>query len=161
MIRDKEVRLIGVHGELIGVVSSIEAKRLADQEGVDLVKISPNANPPVCKIMDYGKYKFEQQKKAKEQKKANKQAVIKEIQLSMVIQKNDIDIRIKHAKEFLNDGNKIKVVLKMKGREQANTGVAVEKVKAFYEELKDLAIIDAPAARLGRNVIMVIAPNKK
>ena len=160
-IRDAEVRLIGEFGELIGVVSSFEARAKAEAAGLDLVKISPNAKPPVCKIMDYGKYKFEQQKKQKEQKKQARQGQLKEIQLSMVIQKNDIDVRLKHAKKFIEDGDKVKIVLKMKGREQGNGPAAIAKANEFYEELKDIAQIDKPAERLGRNVIMIISPNKK
>jgi len=135
--------------------------RMAEDAGLDLVKISPNAVPPVCKIMDYGKFKFEQQKKLKEQAKQAKTGQLKEVQLSMVIQKNDVETKAKHARRFLEDGDKVKVVLKMKGREQATPQAAIAKTTEFYEGLKDVAIVDKPAERLGKHVIMILAPSKK
>lgn len=154
------IRLVGENGEQLGLMSSNEANRLADEQSLDLVLISPNANPPVCKLMNYGKFKFEQAKKLKEQKKAQKVTEIKELQLSMTIEKHDVEVRVKQAKKFLADDNKVKVIVKMKGRQQARpeTGVAV--LNSFYEQLCDAGVVEKPAEIMGKNIIMILAPKK-
>ena len=157
-IRDKEVRLIGKDGAQLGIVSAYEAQRLADEANMDLVKISPTATPPVCKIMDYGKYRYDQIKKEKEAKKSQQTNEIKEIRLSMTIEQNDINIKAKNANKFLLEGHKVKVALRMKGRQQAYASKAVEVVKGFAEILKDVAIVEKQPGTEGRNVIMVLAP---
>ena len=118
-IRDAEVRLVGANGEQLGIMSAKEANEIADKEGLDLVKISPSANPPVCKIMDYGKYLFDKTKREKEQRKNQKIVELKEVQLSMTIEQHDIDIKAKHATKFLLNGDKVKVSIRMSGRQQA------------------------------------------
>jgi len=148
--------LLGAEGEQLGIVSSREANEIADKQNLDLVLISPNAEPPVCKIMDYGKYKFEQSKRLKEQKKAQKIVDIKEIQLSVNIAENDMKIKAKHANEFLEDGDKVKVTIRMKGREQSRPEKGVEKMLAFFEMVKENGIIEKQPERLGRNINMVI-----
>jgi len=153
------VRLIGVHGEQVGIVSSTEANRLAEEAELDLVKISPNANPPVCRIMDYGKYKFDQAKREREQRKKQKVIELKEIQLSMTIDQRDLEIKAKSAEKFLTQGNKVKVVLKMRGRQQAYSARGIEIVKSFYEIVKNLGVCEKEPKVEGRNVVVVIAPN--
>lgn len=148
--------MLGAEGEQLGIVSSREANEIADKQNLDLVLISPNAEPPVCKIMDYGKYKFEQSKRLKEQKKAQKIVDIKEIQLSVNIAENDMKIKAKHANEFLEDGDKVKVTIRMKGREQSRPEKGVEKMLAFFEMVKENGIIEKQPERLGRNINMVI-----
>ena len=118
-IRDREVRLIGSNGDMLGVMAAREAQRLADSEGLDLVKISPNANPPVCKIMDYSKFKYEQSKREKENRRNQTVIEIKEIRLSMTIDVGDIAVKTKQCLKFLEAGNKVKVSIRMKGRENA------------------------------------------
>ena len=153
------MRLIGVHGEQVGIVSSTEANRLAEEAELDLVKISPNANPPVCRIMDYGKYKFDQAKREREQRKKQKVIELKEIQLSMTIDQRDLEIKAKSAEKFLTQGNKVKVVLKMRGRQQAYSARGIEIVKSFYEIVKNLGVCEKEPKVEGRNVVVVIAPN--
>ena len=163
-IRDPEVRLIGANGEQLGIMSSREANELADKEGLDLVKISPNAVPPVCRIMDYGKYLFDKTKREKEQRKNQKIVELKEVQLSMTIEQHDIDIKAKHATRFLNNGDKVKVSIRMSGRQQAYADRGVETENAFAQSLEEIAVIEKPAKVEGRNIIMILAPknaNKK
>ena len=136
-IRDKEVRLIGESGEQLGIVSSLEAQRIAEESGLDLVKISPNANPPVCKIMNYGKYLFEQNKKAKEAKKNQKVIETKEVWLSMTIDVGDLNVKAKQTQKFLSAGNKVKVSIRMRGRQMAHSELGLDVMKRFYELVKD------------------------
>ena len=130
-IRDKEVRLIGENGEQLGIVSSREAMNIAEESGLDLVKISPNAVPPVCKIMNYGKYLFEQSKKAKEAKKNQKVVEIKEVWLSMTIDVGDLNVKAKQAQKFLASGNKVKASIKMRGRQMAHSELGIEVMNRF------------------------------
>ena len=163
-IRDPEVRVIGSNGEQLGIMSSREANDLADKEGLDLVKISPNAVPPVCRIMDYGKYLFDKTKREKEQRKNQKIVELKEVQLSMTIEQHDIDIKAKHATRFLNNGDKVKVSIRMSGRQQAYADRGVETENTFAKSLEEIAVIEKPAKVEGRNIIMILAPknaNKK
>ena len=156
-----KVRLVGENGEQIGIVSSVEANRIADERELDLVLISPQADPPVCKIMNYGKFKFEQMKKLKEQRKSQKVIELKEVQLSMTIDTHDMQVKAKHAKRFLEDGNKVKVTIKMRGRQQARPEAGIAVMATFVDMLEGLASIEKNAEILGRNIIMILAPNKK
>ena len=163
-IRDPEIRVIGSNGEQLGIMSAREANELADKEGLDLVKISPNAVPPVCRIMYYGKYLFDKTKREKEQRKNQKIVELKEVQLSMTIEQHDIDIKAKHATRFLNNGDKVKVSIRMSGRQQAYADRGVETENAFAQSLEEIAVIEKPAKVEGRNIIMILAPknaNKK
>jgi len=157
-ITDKEVRLIGENGEQLGVMSAVEANRLADEAGLDLVKISPNAVPPVCKIMNYGKFIFDKNKREKEARKNQKIIELKEVQLSMTIEQHDIDIKAKNAAKFLSNGDKVKVSIRMSGRQQAYFERGIETENKFAESLEELATIEKPAKVEGRNIIMILAP---
>ena len=157
-IRDPEVRVIGANGDQLGIMSSKEANEIADREGLDLVKISPNAVPPVCRIMDYGKYLFDKTKREKEQRKNQKIVELKEVQLSMTIEQHDIDIKAKHATRFLNNGDKVKVSIRMSGRQQAYADRGVETENAFAQSLEEIAVIEKPAKVEGRHIIMILAP---
>jgi len=159
-IRDREVRLIGETGEQLGIVSSREALRIAEESGLDLVKISPNANPPVCKIMNYGKYVYELAKKAKEAKKNQKVVEIKEVQLSMTIDVGDLNVKAKQTQKFLSQGNKVKVSIRMRGRQVAHAELGVEVMKKFFEMVKDHGQIEKSPLTEGRNIWMMLAPLK-
>ncbi len=159
-IRDKEVRLIGETGEQLGIVSSREALRIAEEAGQDLVKISPNANPPVCKIMNYGKYLFEQKKKAKEAKKNQKVVEIKEVGLSMTIDVGDLNIKAKQTQKFLTAGNKVKVSIRLRGRQMAHAELAIDVMKRFFELVKDCGVMEKQPLTEGRNIWMMLAPAK-
>ena len=157
-IRDPEVRVIGANGDQLGIMSSKEANDLADKEGLDLVKISPSAVPPVCRIMDYGQYLFDKTKREKEQRKNQKIVELKEVQLSMTIEQHDIDIKAKNAVKFLNNGDKVKVSIRMSGRQQAYFERGIETENKFAQSLEEIAVIEKPAKVEGRNIIMILAP---
>ena len=159
-ITSKEVRLIGEEGEQLGVLTTAEAQSIADKSGLDLVLMSPNGNPPVCRLMDYGKYKFDSIKKEKELRKNQKISEIKEIQLSMRIDEYHISFKLKNAQKILQDGDKVKVSLRMRGREQAYLQNAVEIVKKFVSDLAEYGSIDKEPAIMGKNVFVVINPKK-
>ncbi len=160
-IRDKEVRLIGVDGEQLGIVSSTEAKQLAFDKDLDLVKISPKAKPPVCKIMDYSKYKFDQAKKAKEARKKQKTIDVKELRLSPNIDKHDIDVKVKHAIKFLKSGAKLKLSIRFRGRELSNTGIAHKIIADFMTEIEEYGVIDKRAKMEGRSMTVFISPKNE
>ena len=160
-IRDREIRVISSSGEMLGVMSPREALRLAEEENLDLVKISPQAVPPVCKIMDYGKFKFEQAKKEKENRRNQKIVELKEVQLSMTIDVGDLNVKAKHATKFLEAGNKVKVSIRLRGRQKAHANLAKDVMNGFFETLKELAVIEKPINMEGRNIIMILAPAKK
>lgn len=141
-------------------MSSKEAQSIASEQNLDLVLMSPNAEPPVCKIIDYGKFKFDQAKKLKEQRKAQKTVEIKEIQLSMTIEKHDIDVKAKHAQKFLQNGDKVKLSIRMKGRQQARPEIGIEVMNTFFEVVKDFGVIEKNPEIMGRNIFMVLAPIK-
>ena len=141
-------------------MSSREALAIAEEQNLDLVLMSPNAEPPVCKIIDYGKFKFDQAKKLKEQRKAQKTVDIKEIQLSMTIEKHDIEVKAKHAQKFLSSGDKVKVTIRMKGRQQARPEIGIEVMNTFFEVVKDFGVIEKAPEIMGRNIFMVLAPIK-
>lgn len=157
-IRDPEIRVIGPNGDQLGIMSSREAQEIADKEGLDLVKISPSAIPPVCRIMDYGKYLFDKTKREKEQRKNQKIVELKEVQLSMTIEQHDVDIKAKNAVKFLNNGDKVKVSIRMSGRQQAYFERGIETENRFAESLSEIAVIEKPAKVEGRNIIMILAP---
>lgn len=159
-IRDKEVRLIGETGEQLGIVSSREALRIAEESGLDLVKISPSANPPVCKVMNYGKFLFEQNKKAKEAKKNQKVVEIKEVWLSMTIDVGDLNVKAKQAQKFLSAGNKVKVSIRMRGRQMAHSELGLDVMTRFYEIVKEFGTMEKNPLTEGRNIWMMLAPVK-
>ncbi len=155
-----QVRLIGEDGEQFGIVSREEALSIAEDKNLDLVMMSGNATPPVCKLLEYGKYKYESLKKDKEIKKAQKIVEVKEVRLSMTIEEHDIAYRIASASKFLKEGNKVKITLRMKGREQAYVKKAIEVVKEFCSRLQDLGSPDKEPELLGRNIFVVVSPKK-
>ena len=157
-IKDKEVRVIGNDGDQLGVMSAKEALELADKHGLDLVKIAPQATPPVCKIMDYGKYKFDELKKLKDQKKNQKVAKLKEMPLSMTIDDHDLDIKAKQVCKFLADGSKVKVNIRMKGRMQGRPQVGIDIMNKFAEKCASVGQIDKKPEVNGRNIFMFLAP---
>ena len=159
-IRDKEVRLIGAEGEQLGIVSSKEAQRLAEEAGLDLVKIAPTAKPPVCKIIDYGKYRYEQARKEKEAKKKQKTIELKEIRLSPNIDTNDLNTKINSAKKFIEKGNKVKVTLRFRGREMAHMNQSKYILDDFAEALADVAVVEKAPKVEGRSIGMVLAEKR-
>ena len=159
-IRDREIRVISETGEMLGVMSPREAMRLAEEADLDLVKISPNAVPPVCKIMDYGKFKFEQAKKEKENRRNQKVVEIKEVQLSMTIDVGDLNVKAKQATKFLGEGNKVKVSIRLRGRQMAHANLGRDVMNNFFEGLKEIAVIEKSINMEGRNIIMILAPKK-
>ena len=159
-IRDKEVRLIGADGEQLGIVSSKEAQRLAEEAGLDLVKIAPTAKPPVCKIIDYGKYRYEQARKEKDAKKKQKTVELKEIRLSPNIDTNDLNTKINSAKKFIEKGNKVKVTLRFRGREMAHMNQSKYILDDFAEALADVAVVEKAPKVEGRSIGMVLAEKR-
>ena len=159
-IRDREIRVISETGEMLGVMSPREAMRLAEEADLDLVKISPNAVPPVCKIMDYGKFKFEQAKKENENRRNQKVVENKEVQLSMTIDVGDLNVKAKQATKFLGEGNKVKVSIRLRGRQMAHANLGRDVMNNFFEGLKEIAVIEKPINMEGRNIIMILAPKK-
>lgn len=159
-IRAKEVRLIAADGEALGVVSLNEALSKAEESNMDLVLIAENAKPPVCRIMDYGKYVYEQQKKQKEAKKKQKKISLKEIRMSLSIESHDIEIKANRARKFLESGDKVKVTVRFRGRE-AELGHLGRKILAdFFGKVEDICNIEKPAKQEGRNMLMILAPKK-
>lgn len=159
-IRAKEVRLIGKDGNQIGIVSISEAMRMANDANLDLVAISPNAKPIVCKIIDYGKYKFELAKKNKEAKKKQKTITLKEIRMSPSIEKHDVQIKVKQAIKFLNKGDKVKVSIFFKGREMVHKNIGKKILDIFVEDLAEYAVIDKNATVEGRYLSIFLSPKK-
>lgn len=159
-IRDKEIRVIGKDGEQLGVMSAAEAQKLADAAELDLVKIAPTAVPPVCKILDYGKYRFEQQKKEKEAKKNQKVVEVKEIRLSLNIDTNDFNTKVNQAAKFLAQGHKLKVSIRFRGREMAHQNLGLDVEKRFAEALPD-AVVDKQPKLEGRSMLMFMSPAPK
>lgn len=160
-IRAPKVRLIGKDGSQVGVVSIKDAMMHAEQAGLDLVEISPNASPPVCKIIDYGKYRYQITKKERESKKAQHQAKLKEIKVKPNIDEHDLMTKIKRAREFIEKGNKVRVTCMFRGREMAHPELGEKVTERFVQELEDIAQIEAPPRRMGRNLSLVLAPQGK
>ena len=159
-IRDREVRVISAEGEQLGIMSASAALQLAEEADLDLVKISPNAVPPVCKIMNYGKFKFEQAKKEKENRKNQKVVELKEIYLSMTIDVGDLNVKAKKTVEMLGDGNKVKVSIRMRGRQQAHAAMGIDVMRRFFDMLGGKAVMDKEPKTEGRNILMILAPAK-
>lgn len=157
-IRDKEVRLISDTGEQLGIMSSEAALEIAFSKDMDLVKIVPGANPPVCKIIDYGKYRFEQSKREKEAKKNQRVIEVKEIRMSPGIGTNDFNVKLKNGQKFLADGDRVKVTIRFRGREMAHTEIGEELLNRFAEECKDIATMDKNPKLEGRNMSMFMSP---
>ncbi|MBE6998823.1 MAG: translation initiation factor IF-3 [Clostridia bacterium] len=157
-IRDAEIRVIGADGSQLGIMSSAEAMKIAEEEGFDLVMIAPNAAPPVCRIMDYGKYRFEQAKREKMNRKAQKVVETKEIWLSPGIGDHDMDFKVKNALSFIADGDKVKVTVRFRGREMAHTELGTILLKQFAEKCAETAVVEKPAKLEGRRMSMFMAP---
>ena len=160
-IRAKEVRIVGENGEQVGVMSSSAALAMAYEKNLDLVLIAPTAQPPVCRIMDYGKYRFERDKKEKEAKKRQTVVEVKEIQLSCRIDTHDFETKVKHAHRFIGDGNKVRVVVKFKGREMSHLEIGRDILAKFEEACSDVGTVDKRPALEGRFMSMVISPAKQ
>ena len=159
-IRDKEVRLIGEDGQQLGIMSAKEAFKLAQEAELDLVKIAPTAKPPVCKIIDYGKYRYELARKEKEARKKQKVIEIKEVRLSPNIDTNDLNTKMSAARKFLEKGDKVKVTLRFRGREMAHMSKSRYILDDFAENLKDIAVVDKPSKVEGRSMVMFLSAKK-
>ena len=159
-IRDREIRLIGENGEQLGIMSAREAMKIALEAELDLVKIAPTAKPPVCKIIDYGKYRYEMARKEKEAKKKQKIIEIKEVRLSPNIDSNDLNTKISAARKFIQKGNKVKVTLRFRGREMAHMNASRHILDDFAKELGDIAVVDKAAKVEGRSITMVLTEKR-
>ncbi|MCQ2524613.1 MAG: translation initiation factor IF-3 [Lachnospiraceae bacterium] len=159
-IRDKEVRVIGENGEQLGIMSAKDALKLADEAGVDLVKIAPTAQPPVCRIVDYGKFKYEQMRREKEAKKKQKVVEVKEIRLTPNIDTNDLNTKMKAAKKFLEDGNRVKVTLRFRGREMAHMQMSKHILEDFAAGLTEIATVEKQPKVEGRSMSMFLTGKK-
>ncbi|SHJ11584.1 bacterial translation initiation factor 3 (bIF-3) [Lutispora thermophila DSM 19022] len=159
-IKDKEVRVIDTNGEQLGIMSSKQALEIAMERELDLVKIAPQAKPPVCKIMDYGKFTFEQSKREKEARKNQKVINVKEIRFSPKIEEHDLNVKAKNAQKFLNDGNKVKVTIRFRGREIDHVAYGEKALERFYEIIKDHCVIEKPAKLEGKNLSLTLSPKQ-
>ena len=157
-IRDSEIRLIGSTGEQLGIMSAAEAQHIADEQGLDLVKISPQATPPVCKLMDYGKFRFEQGKREKEAKKNQHVVEIKEVRMSPGIDVGDFNTKLKNAQKFVADGNRVKVSVRFRGREMAHTEIGRELLVRFAEAIAETATLDKEPKMEGRSMSIFLSP---
>lgn len=157
-ICDKEIRLIGSNGEQLGIMGPADALRIADEQGLDLVKISPQAKPPVCKLMNYGKFRFEQSKREKEAKKNQHVVEIKEVRMSPGIDIGDFNTKLKNAQKFISEGNRVKVTVRFRGREMAHTDIGRELLNRFAAQCAETAALDKSAALEGRNMSIFISP---
>lgn len=155
-----QIRLIGENGEQLGIVSNAQAQSIAEEQGLDLVLMAGNSTPAVCRLLNYGKFKYEALKKEKEIKKAQKIVETKEVRLSMTIEEHDIEYRLSNAQKFLKNGDKVKVSLKMKGREQAYVKKGIEIVKDFCAKLSQFGSLDKEPEQVGRNIFATLTPNK-
>ena len=159
-IRDREVRVISEAGEQLGIMSAREAMKLAEEAQLDLVKIAPKAQPPVCKIIDYGKYKYELARKEKEARKKQKTVEVKEVRLSQNIDTNDLNTKVNNAKQFITKGNKVKVTLRFRGREMAQVQQSKHILDDVAQMLADVAVVEKPAKLEGRNMSMVLTEKR-
>ena len=159
-IRDREIRLIGEDGEQLGIMSARDAMKLAREANLDLVKIAPTAKPPVCKIIDYGKYRYEQARREKEARKKQKTIEVKEIRLSPNIDTNDLNTKVNQARKFVSGGNKVKVAVRFRGRELAHTAVGKTILDDFAQKLSDIAVIDKPAKLEGKSMVMFLVEKR-
>jgi len=158
MIRAREVRLISETGEALGVMTSRDAQRVAQERGFDLVEVAPTARPPVCRIMDFGKYKYEQSKRERDARKKQKVVTIKEVKMRPNIEDHDFDVRRRQTEEFLRDGDKIKATIMFRGREVVHSELGRAVLDRLLDAVKDLCIIERPAKLEGKNMIMILAP---
>lgn len=159
-IRDKEIRLIGENGEQLGIMSARDALKIAREAELDLVKIAPTAKPPVCKVIDYGKYRYELARREKEAKKKQKTVEVKEVRLSPNIEENDLNTKVNMARKFISKGNKVKVTLKFRGREMAHMQSTKHVLNDFAQKLLDIAVIEKPAKLEGKSIMMVLTEKK-
>ena len=159
-IRDREVRLVSESGEQLGIMSSRETLKLAREADLDLVKIAPNAKPPVCKIIDYGKYRYELARKEKEAKKKQKTMEVKEVRLSPNIDTNDLNTKANQARKFITKGDKVKVTLRFRGREMAHVNYSKQILDSFYERLEDIAVVDKNPKMEGRSMVMFLSQKR-
>ena len=159
-IRDREIRLIGEDGEQLGIMSARDAMKLAREANLDLVKIAPTAKPPVCKIIDYGKYRYEQARREKEARKKQKTIEVKEIRLSPNIDTNDLNTKVNQARKFVSGGNKVKVAVRFRGRELAHTAVGKTILEDFAQKLSDIAVIEKPAKLEGKSMVMFLVEKR-
>jgi len=159
-IRDKEIRLIDADGSMVGIVETKEAQKMAASKNLDLVKIAPQGVPPVCRIMDYGKYMFELAKKEKEAKKNQKVVSIKEVRISASIEDHDFNFKVKNALKFLQDGDKVKVSIKFRGREMNYTSLGVEVLGKFAEAIAEVGVVERKPKLEGRSMIMILNPKQ-
>ena len=159
-IRDREVRVISEAGEQLGIMSAREAMKLAEEAQLDLVKIAPKAQPPVCKIIDYGKYKYELARKEKEARKKQKTVEVKEVRLSPNIDTNDLNTKVNNAKKFLTKGNKVKITLRFRGREMAHMAESRHILDDFAAELSDIAVVEKAPKQEGRSLSIVLAEKR-
>ncbi len=159
-IRAPKVRVIGSTGEQVGIMNPRDALKKAEDEGLDLVEIAPNANPPVCKIIDYGKFRYDQTKREKESKKASHQIKVKEVKVKPNIDEHDLQTKMRHAKDFLEKGNKVKVTCMFRGREMAHKDIGERLIKKIVEDLKEIAVCETPMKMFGRFLTVVLAPHK-
>ena len=157
-IRDKEIRVINSDGSQLGVMSAAKALQLAESKNLDLVKIAPQAKPPVCKIMDYGKYRFEQAKREKEAKKNQRVIDVKEIRLSLNIDTHDFNTKVNQASKFIKSGNKVKVSIRFRGREMGHPEIGQENMDRFAAAMEEIAVVEKPAKLEGRSMLMFLAP---
>ncbi len=160
-IRDKEVRVVGENGEQLGIMSVQEAQALADEAGVDLVKIAPNAKPPVCRIVDYGKFRYEQTRREKEAKKKQRVIEVKEVRMSPNIDTNDLNTKINAARKFLEKGDRVKVTLRFRGREMAHMNQSKYILDDFAQALSDVAVVEKPPKVEGRSMTMFLTEKKQ
>tara|TARA_A100001015_G_C15037594_1_gene737338 strand:- start:1348 stop:1884 length:537 start_codon:yes stop_codon:yes gene_type:complete len=156
-IKASEVRVVDEDGEMKGVMSVADAVELAEEAGLDLVEVSPNAKPPVCKILDYGKYKYEQQKKAAEARKKQKTVDVKEVKIRPGIEEHDYQVKMRNARKFLDNGDKVKVTMRFRGREMAHQDIGFDLLKRMIEELADISKVDLHPKMEGRQIIMVLS----
>lgn len=159
-IRDREVRVIGEEGQQLGVMPPKEAMKLAKEANVDLVKIAPSANPPVCKLVNYGKYRYELARKEKEAKKKQKTMEVKEVRLSPNIDTNDLNTKANQARKFISKGDKVKVTLRFRGREMAHVNYSKQILDSFYERLEDIAVVDKNPKMEGRSMVMFLSQKR-
>lgn len=160
-IRAKDVRLVGDDGAQLGIMPRRDAMAIAEEKGLDLVLIAPDADPPVCRIMDYGKVRFEQEKRDKEARRNQKITVLKEVRLSATIEEHDIDIKAKNAIKFLGEGDKVKVGIRFHGRQMAHPEIGYNVMKVFGQKVEEVGIIERPPVQEGRNMHMILAPRAK
>jgi len=159
-IKAREVRVIGPDGKQLGIMPLKDALRQAQEAQLDLVKVASNAKPPVCKIMDFGKYKYEQSKREKEARKNQKVINIKEIRMNPTIDEHDFQVRLKNALKFLKDGNKVKVSIKFRGRQMTHTKLGEEVLNKMIEQTKELGVVEKPPKMEGRNMVMILSPKQ-